>query len=187
MQQVTGTAANQISQRLGIDPALANQGLALAVPFLVSALAKNASSPHGADALHTALNNDHDGGILDNVMGFLGNPEAANGAGILGHLLGGQQQNATQGLANQAGLDPDSMGQLLQIAAPLVMGALGKTQQEQGFDPNALAGFLGDQHQTQQQNDPGLMGMLSGLLDSNHDGSVVDDVIGLAGKLFGNR
>jgi hypothetical protein len=31
------------------------------------------------------------------------------------------------------------------------------------------------------------MGMLGGLLDSNGDGSVVDDLVGLAGKFLGKR
>ncbi len=65
------------------------------------------------------------------------------------------------------------------------MGALGKTQQQQGLDANGLSEFLANQHLQAQASAPDVMGMLSSLLDSNKDGSVLDDVGRLAGKLFG--
>ena len=39
---------------------------------LIGALSKNASTPEGAASLNNALEQDHDGGILDNIMGLLG-------------------------------------------------------------------------------------------------------------------
>ena len=89
--------------------------------------------------------------------------------------------------AQQTGLDPATIGQLLTIAAPLVMGALGKTQQEQGLDANGLSSFLGQQQQQAHQSNPGLMGMLNNMLDMNNDGSALDDILGLAGKFFSGR
>lgn len=64
------------------------------------------------------------------------------------------------------------------------MGALGKTQQEQGLDANSLSEFLGHQQQQAQASAPDMMGMLGSLLDSNKDGSVMDDVGRIAGKFF---
>jgi hypothetical protein len=90
-------------------------------------------------------------------------------------------------LAQQTGLDAGSIGQLLMIAAPLVMGALGKTQQEQGLDASGLADLLGQQQQAAQQSNPDLMSVLGNLLDMDKDGSALDDILGLAGKLFSGR
>jgi hypothetical protein len=73
------------------------------------------------------------------------------------------------------------------IAAPLVMGALGKTQQEQGLDAPNLYSFLGQQQQVAHQSNPDMMSMLGSLLDMDHDGSALDDILGMAGKLFGGR
>ena len=153
----------------------------------MSALANNVSKPEGAQALHQALSQDHDGSILNDMSGFLDNPKAANGAGILGHILGGQQPVVTQGLAQGTGLNGSQVGQLLQIAAPLVMGMLGQHQQQNGFDPNGLSAFLGGQQQQAQQSNPDMMGVLNTLLDTNRDGSAVDDVLGMVGKLFGGK
>jgi hypothetical protein len=188
MQQLSGNAVSQISQKIGADPGMTSQAIAMATPLLMSALARNASNPQGAQALHQALNQDHNGGILDNVAGFLGgNPQAANGAGILGHVLGDQRGAVQNGLAQQTGLDANASGQLLEMLAPIVMGALGKTQQQQGLDVNGLASLLGNQQQAAQAASPDMMGMLSGLLDMNKDGNPMDDIGRIAGQFFGKR
>ena len=134
-----------------------------------------------------ALANDHDGSILDDLGGFQNHPQAANGAGILGHVLGDQQPVAAQGLAQNSNLNANQTGQLLQMAAPLLMGALGQQQQHQGFDPGSLANFLGGQQQQAQQADPGMMDMLNRLLDTNRSGSALDEIMGFIGRLFGGR
>jgi hypothetical protein len=187
LQQLAGGAASQIGQNIGVDEQTTNSALSAAIPLLVSALAKNASKPAGAQALHQAVANDHDGSILDNLEGFLGNPQAANGAGILKHVLGSQQPAVTQGLTNSTGMNSDQVSQLLQIAAPLVMGMLGKQQQQQGLNANDLSGLLGSEKQMAEQSNPDMMSTLNNLLDMNKDGSALDDILGLAGKLFGGN
>lgn len=186
-QQLTGDNLSQISHQIGADENTTGQALGAALPLLISALANNSSRPDGAQALHAALAQDHDGSILNNMPGYLSNPQAANGAGILGHVLGQQQQTVQQGLAQNTGLDAGSMGQLLEIAAPLVMGALGQQQQQQGFDADGLSSFLGQQQQAVQQAQPDLMSVLGSLLDMDKDGSPLDDILRLAGKFFGSR
>ncbi len=187
MQQLAGGGLSQISQQIGTDEQTTGSALSTAMPLLVSALANNASKPDGAQALHQALTEGHDGSILNNVPSFLENPQAANGAGILGHILGGQQPVVTQGLAQNTGLDSGQVGQLLQIAAPLLMGALGQQQQQQGLDANSLSAFLGGQQQMAQQSNPDMMSTLNSLLDTNRDGSALDEVLGLMGKLLGGQ
>jgi hypothetical protein len=187
LQQLAGGGVSTISQQIGADERTTQSALTAALPLLVSALANNASKPVGAENLHEALVKDHDGSILNNVGGFLNNPAVANGAGILGHILGGQQPVVTQGLAQGSGLERNQVMQLLQIAAPLVMGALGQQQQQQGLDANSLSAFLGGQQQLAQQANPELMNTLNSLLDFDKDGSALNDVFGMMGRLFGGN
>jgi hypothetical protein len=184
-----GVLTQQVAGKIGADQGTTSKALAVAMPLLLSALAKNASNPQGAESLHNALSNDHDGGILDDVMGFISNPASANGAGILKHVLGGQQATVQQGISKASGLDANAVASLLQIAAPLVMGALGKATSQQGLDANGLSQFLGGQQQAMQSQPQtsGVMGMLGGLLDQNNDGNIADDVLNLAGKFFGGK
>jgi hypothetical protein len=187
MKQLTGGAMASIGKKIGMDKGTLQTALAVGAPLLVSALARNASKPDGAQSLHQALAKDHDGSILKNIKGFLEDPQAANGAGILGHVLGSQQSAVSQKMAKTTGLNSDQVGQLLQIAAPLVMGALGAQQQKKGFDQQGLADFLGGQVQKVQKSQPNVLNTINDLLDTNKDGSGLDDVLGLAGKLFGGK
>jgi hypothetical protein len=183
-QQVAGYAARAIAQRLGVSEATAQRAVQIAVPLIVAALARNAAQPEGAQQLHQAVTNDHDGSIFDNLSGYLGNPQDANGAGILGHVFGGQQDTVQNNLAQAAGLDQNSAGSILEMVAPLVMGAVGQTQRQNDLDPGGLSDFLNAQQQQTEASAPGLAGALNSMLDSNQDGSVTDDVGRLLGTFF---
>jgi hypothetical protein len=183
-QQLAGGAASMIAQRLGVSETTANRAVQIAVPLIVAALARNASQPQGAQDLHNAINNDHDGSIFDNLGAFLGNPAGGDGAGILGHVFGGQQSAIEGNLAQATGLDPSSAGGLLETLAPLVMGAVGQKQQQQGLDASGLSEMLNNQQQEAQANAPDVMGMLGSMLDQNKDGSSMDDLRRLAANFF---
>lgn len=183
-QQLGGRAANTIAQRFGISESTANTAIQMAVPLILTALARNASQPQEAQSLHQAVATDHDGSILDNVTGYLQNPQSANGAGILGHVFGSQQPAIENNLAQATGMDQSSAGGLLETLAPLVMGSLGKAQQQNGLDASGLSNLLNSQQQEAQANAPGAMSMLSSLLDQNKDGSSMDDLQRMAASFF---
>jgi hypothetical protein len=184
MQQLAGGASHTIAQRLGVSETTANTAVQVAVPLILTALARNASAPQGAESLHQAINNDHNGGIFDNMMGYLGNPQSANGAGILGHVFGGQRPAIENNLAQATGMDHRSAGSLLETLAPVVMGAVGQAQQQNGLDASGLSNLLNNQEQQAEANSPGVMGMLNSMLDQNKDGSAMDDLQRMAGNFF---
>jgi hypothetical protein len=187
MQQLSGDGVKQISRQIGADEGTTNQAINSALPVLISALAKNSSQQGGAESLQRALQKDHDGSILDDLPGYLGGGNAvSSGTAILGHVLGNKQGNVTNALSNQTGLNSSSILQLLATLAPMVMGALGKTQSQNGFDAGSLSGYLNGQQQ-QAQAAPGMMDMLSSLLDADKDGNVLDDLGNIANKFLKNQ
>jgi hypothetical protein len=183
-RQLSGPALGQLSQQIGANPAQTQSAITAALPLLLAALSRNASTPQGATALHTAVTNDHDGSILGNVLGFLGNAQQGPGAAILQHVLGGQQQTVQQGLAQSTGMTTNSTGQLLQTLAPLLMGAIGKTTVQQSLGADQLATMLGAQTQAAHAAAPSLMGTLNQLLDHDGDGSALNDVAGMLGRFL---
>jgi hypothetical protein len=184
MQQVAGTAVRSMAGRAGVSEATAERAVQVAVPLIVAALARNAAQPGGAQDLTEAVAKDHDGSIFDNLSGHLNDPQAANGAGILGHVFGGQQDAVQSNLARAAGLDQNAAGSILEMAAPLVMGALGQTRRQNDLDADGLSQFLDAQREQTAESAPGLMGALNAMLDSDHDGSATDDIGNLLGKFF---
>ncbi|MBT8297277.1 MAG: DUF937 domain-containing protein [Maribacter sp.] len=155
--------------------------LSMAMPLLLGAMKKNVSSPQGAEGLMNALSSKHDGSILDNLGGLFGggvdDSVMSDGAGILGHVFGGKQPQVESALSQKSGMDAGSIASILQMAAPIVMGFLGKqTAQNKVSDAsgmnNLLGGMLGGQPQQNQS-------LITTLLDADGDGSILDDVAGM--------
>ena len=189
---LSGGVTSQIGENLGVDQSVASTAIASALPTLLGALARNSSSSEGAGALAGALDRDHDGSILDDIGGFLGQAgAAAAGAAILRHTLGGKQEQVQTGIGKASGLDAGQVGQLLAMLAPVVMGALGKAKRDQDLDADGLGTLLGQEQERAERRAPGIVGMIGNLLDADGDGDFKDDVaekaIGMLGSLFGGK
>jgi len=183
-QRLGSDAVNQIGSRIGADPGTTGNAIDAALPLLISALARNTGDSERAQSLASAVSNDHDGSILDDVPGYVSRASEKPGAGILRHVLGGRQQAVQTGLSQVTGLDAGKTGTLLTMLAPLVMGALGRSKKENGLDAQGLSTLLSGEQEQLKQSAPGVMGALSRFLDHDNDGSVMDDVSGMLTKAF---
>ncbi|AZQ58232.1 DUF937 domain-containing protein [Maribacter sp. MJ134] len=155
--------------------------LSMAMPLLLGAMKKNVSSPDGAAGLMSALSGKHDGSILNDLGSLFGggvdDSVLQDGAGILGHVFGNKQPQVENALSQKSGLDAGSVAQILKIAAPIVMGFLGKqTAQSNVSDSNGMNALLGSMLGGQPQENQSL---ITTLLDADGDGSILDDVAGM--------
>lgn len=175
------TIISGVSNSTGQSESATGNVLSMALPVLMGAMKKNVQTPEGAAGLMGALSSKHDGSILDNLGGlFQGGVDKnveQDGAGILGHLLGGNQANVENALSAKSGMDAGSVSQILKVAAPILMGVLSK-QSKQGNVSDAggmnalLSSMLGGQPKENQS-------LISSLLDADGDGSILDDVAGM--------
>jgi hypothetical protein len=190
-QQQGDSALGQISQAIGADSSLTNTAIQMALPAIISGLANNASSPEGAQSLDNALATNHDGSLLDNLGSLFGGQAAptpqTDGGGILGHIFGSNQGQVAQQISNNSGLGIGQVAQLLITLAPIVMGFLGKQKQQNNLDAGGISDLLmGQTRQAQSSGNP-MMDMVSGFLDSDKDGSAMDDIASMALKYMTNR
>jgi len=188
-QVLGGNAGQQISGLLGADTAKTKSGMALALPALLGALSKNASKPEGLDSLTRAVKQDHDGSILDDLGGFLGKAATGPGAGILKHVLGAKRSGVEGEISRASGLGGPATSQLMEMLAPILMGAIGKSLASGGGQ--GLAAMLSGASRQAAGAAPAGMAGIFGMLDLNKDGSMMDDVVRMGGgffkRLFGMR
>ena len=186
--QMAGEATSQMSQQLGLGKAETEKAVGAALPTLLAALAGNAMKKEGASALSNALDRDHDGSILDDVVGFLGGGDKKPGDGILKHVLGGKRGAVEAEVARETNLSPSAVSSLLPMLAPLIMGALGREKRKSGLDVAGLAGLLSKEGQEAKKAAPSGLSMLGAFLDQDGDGIGADDIAdagkGILGKLF---
>lgn len=181
------TLISGVAGSTGQDTSKTSSVLTMAMPVLMKAMQRNASTPQGAEGLLSALNK-HDGGILSNLGGLFNGGVDDNvvndGGKILGHILGNKQQGVEQVIGQKAGLDAGSVGTILKVAAPILMGFLGQQSKQNNVSSSngigdLLGGLLGGNDTQQEQS------FLEKILDSDGDGSVIDDVAGMV--LGGNK
>lgn len=184
IQQVSGNAVNKIARQLGIDSSTATRAVGVAIPILISALTRNSSTQTGAASLHKALVKDHDGSIFDDLGSLISNVTGSSGAGILGHIFGAEQSAVTSRVSQTAGVDSSTMSQIMQMVAPMVMGALGKTTQEQGLDVSGLTELLQGEQKQAEVEQPNIFSSLNRMLDGDGDGNAMDDIGSVLSKLF---
>ena len=181
-KQIIGGISNETKQPQDKTASVLSMGL----PILMGAMKKNAKSEAGASGLMSALSNSkHDGSLLDNLGGFFGggvNEDAKiDGLGILGHALGGSQDNVVGALSKKTGMDSNSVMQILQVAAPILLGYLGKQKRENNVDSQSgitslLGNMMAGNSQEEQDKEQSL---IESLLDGDNDGSIIDDVAGM--------
>ena len=152
-QQITPDVIGQIGQNSGATEEQATVASEGAANAILAALNNQAQTPGGAQALHATLEN-HDGSVLDNVMGLFG------GAGA------GQQQQGGGGIGDILGsvLGGGGLGNVLG-------GIFGGGQQQQQQQQS---------QQQQQQNGGGISDVLGGLFGGNL-GNVASSISHMSG------
>lgn len=181
-----GDAISQVARQLGISENQARDGLTQVVPALSRGIAKNSSDQGGLDALRRALETGDHGRYVDRPE-ILSAPESVDdGNGILGHIFGNKdvsREVATRA-SKQSGIGSAIIRKMLPMAASLIMATLGKRMFGNagggagGMLGNVLGSLLGGGGGGKQA------GGLTGFLDFDRDGSIADDLLGIALKRF---
>lgn len=169
-----GAVVQNMSKSLGLGESQTQSALGQLLPAVARAIDNNASSGDGLGSLLGALGKGNHQRYLDNPE-LVGHADTINdGNGILGHLFGSKEvsRNLAARASANTGVGTDILKKMLPMVASVAMGALSQKA--------AGAGMLGAQAQAQ----PLGLGGLASFLDFDGDGSIVDDLLGIASKKF---
>lgn len=184
-----GQDLGQLAEQVGGNEGQVKNGVMAALPAMLTALSKNTGTEKGAQELNNALEKKHDGSILDNLSGYLSNPDLKDGAGILNHLFGSQTSNVANAVSQSSGLDTNGSMKMLQMLAPVLMGMLGQQKKQNNLDAKGLGNLTSmlASNFCSEAGASGIMDVVTNLLDANKDGNVMDDIMGIVGKFFGGN
>lgn len=183
MKQVaTGDNLSQISTAVGGDPKGVQSALGMGLPLILGSLSNTASKPGGADMITGMLGQLGGTNPADNLGSYLGSPTAAGGSGMVSSLLGSQMAPIQNAIAQKTGLPPAIVGKVLAIAAPMVLGYIGKMFSGKKIDQQGLTSMLGEQSKMAMQASPEVASMATQVLGSKQE---VEAKTGFFKKLFG--
>ncbi len=185
-----------IAGQLGIPPEMAQAGAGALLPAIVGGFQKQSEAAGGGagglGSLIGMLGGLGGAGLADSVLGPQ-ETDVNKGNDVLGQIFGSKDVSRTVAghAAGQTGLDPELLKKMLPILAMLVGGYLSSRGGAQGEGQGGAGGMLGSilgavlggGQQAAPASGGGMLGGLGSLIDMNHDGNPLDDIIGMAGKL----
>lgn len=169
-------ALKQLASGFGVTEGDAKNVLTGMVPALSGGLRNSLSSAGSQAGLLKALAGGSHQRYLDQPETLTDAATVTDGNAILGHILGSKDasRRVASDVAAQTGLDDGLLRKMLPAVAALVMGSMSKQSAASGLTQALSSG--GD--------NSGMLGMLTGLLDADKDGSVMDDVANMARKFL---
>ena len=172
LKNQNGGAVKQLSNNFGLSNEDTVRALSQLVPALSRGVKSNISSQNGLDSLMNALSRGNHQQYLDKPENFNRPESIQDGNNILGHILG--SKDASRQVAHQAaantGLDLGILKKMLPVVAAMSMGGLAKQSKSNDLLGGATTAGAG--------------GILVSMLDRDNDGSVVDDLVGMARKFL---
>ena len=148
---VSDQVMGQIGGLLGTDAKKTPSLFETAAGSILGGMMKKGSTAQGAQDIFGAVEKQDDS-ILDKLGDLMGGGDATDayekqGSGILDMVMGGSQQS--QGMigmvAKALGLDKGIVGKLLVMAAPILMGVIGRHVKSKALDAVGLGKLLGEQ------------------------------------------
>jgi len=141
---VSDQVMGQIGGLLGTDAKKTPSLFENAAGSILGGLMKKGSTQQGAQDIFGAVQKQ-DSSVLDKLGDLLGGGDSTDGfqkqgSGILDMVMGGSQQSAGMiGMVAKAlGMDKGIVGKLLMMAAPIVMGVIGKHVKNKALDAVGL-------------------------------------------------
>ena len=166
---ITPDVVSKISSMIGETPAKTQQAIGSVVPTLAGVACNEASTPGGASRLFNLINDTRlPDDLHTNLAGLLSGGSATEGllktgSGLIGSLLGNRAGAVGNLIAQGAGIQFSSASTLLNLAAPMFFGALGRHLSTAGIGVSGLSSFLSGHRDAILQSVPSGLGSTLGL------------------------
>lgn len=116
--------------------------LTSALPALLSGATEQAKNESTAESFANALA-QHAKDDTDNLTGFLGKVDLADGAKVVSHLLGAGKDETVQKAAKASGVSEKKTGDILSAVGPMLLSLLGKQAEEDEDKETGANGLVG--------------------------------------------
>lgn len=149
--QIGGELIGKAASFLGENPAATKKAMDVLMPSLLGGVVNQTTSISGATNLMNSLSNGgHDGSIFGSLGTLLGGGSATQGLinsgnGIVKDIFGDKIGGIVDWISAYAGIGSGSTSSLMNMAAPMLMGALGKQVNGGNLGVSGLMNLLGNQ------------------------------------------
>jgi OmpA-OmpF porin, OOP family len=157
---LTNELVSKASGALGESEGGISKILSAAVPSLIGSIADKASTADGAHEVAKMAADHHNSGILGSLGNFFGGDDSSNsmqssGGNIISSLLGSKGSMLTSLISNFAGSQSGSVGKILGMVAPAILGMIGKHSADNNVSASGLGSLMAGQKDLAMKALPG--------------------------------
>lgn len=157
LEQLGGGTSEKIGSTLGVDPGIIQKAIPIVHPLILGGLKQQSINNGGQERVDHILNKYGNPEVLNDIDGHVNQMAGKdNFDENLGGLIGNSGSQITDILSKNFNLDSGTAAKIIPVIAPLILGYLTKSRDN---NPEGSQGF-------------------ASFLDQNGDGSIVDDVVG---------
>ncbi len=172
-----GAIVGEIAKKSGLDENTTKNVITEVLPSLSRGLENKTKNDQSLDELLSAIEKGDHQRYIENPESLSEDKTVDDGNSILGHIFGNKDvsRNVAGHAAEKTGVSSGIIKKMLPMLAAAAMGALGSK--------SAAGGLLGAALGTSAGRSTAYK-VLSSFLDSNKDGSIVDDLLRMAKRFF---
>ena len=163
-----------IAKQVGIDSNSASSIIDKLAPILMGGAKSNLQSDKDSDRLIKHIESSNYAEMFDKPEEAIKKGDFTNmGNDILSELTGSKENSreVAKQVEEETGMSSSIIKSILPMLAPLIIGALTKTSSASS-------------NMAQESQSSGMTEMLINLIDQDNDGSIIDDVMGMATKFL---
>lgn len=148
---LTPEMISKVANLVGEDAGSTATAMSGILPAIMGSVVSKASTADGASGIMSMLSSGgHNGSMMDNLGSMLGGGSSTDGvmsagSGILSSLLGDKMGGIVSLISNFAGIKSGSASSLMSLAAPMVMGVIGKQVSGGNMGASGLMSLLSGQ------------------------------------------
>ena len=168
---VSNELINSMSRKSGLDTNSVENVISKIAPIFMQKANENFKSDVDSTNFLDMIRRSN----LDTLSKDPQSLNVSDGNNLLGILTGSKDNSRAlaSDVGSQLGLDANSIKTLLPMIAPVIAGMLNKQ--------------IGASNLTANTDTNSITSMLTKFIDQNNDGSIVDDLVRIAGNFFGKK
>jgi len=171
MSQENAPVLKELSKQFDLSPDQTRSAVKELIPALSRGMKNNTSQGNGMDDLLEALRTGKHERYMEQPTSLGDAATTRDGNDILGHVFGSKEvsREVASRASKTSGISSTLLKKMLPVIATVALGALSK-------------GVFGGAKNPAQARANGAGGILGTLLDGDRDGSIWDDVLGMAAR-----
>ena len=177
-EHLDNNAVEQIGVEAGTNEKETRSAIEATLPSILEGLARKAQKDSAGTAVNDAVEQESEGGLLDQLNDFIKKKEyeqprgnyKRGGYDAVEDVMDGKHERAAEGVGAAAGIDVQKALKIMAMVAPVVLAVMARMKKSKQMAPTEVNDWVQQERKSAEQTSPDGMGIIKSMLDQDGDG-----------------